>query len=109
MRLYVCLVILLQFMSACTLAPADKDGAAHAKGNPYCFEYSAGMDWDQVQKKFGEPPLAFLPDLGTDLSENVQGYRDVKVYFYTKPQRLTQEGGVRFSEVVCKIKICKQE
>ena len=67
------------------------------------------MDWDAIQKNFGEAPLIFLPEPGKELSLNVQGYRDLKVLFYTKPQKPMREGDVFYNEVVYKVKICKEE
>jgi len=104
MKLYICMFLLLPLISACS-SQADST----IRKNPSCFEYSAGMDWEAIQSNFGEAPLTLLPEPGKELSLNVQGYRNLKVFFYTKPQKSTGEGEVRFNEVVYKVKFCKEE
>jgi len=104
--LLLCVVPPLIF--ACT-SLSNSQTLSQAKENLFCLEYSNGIPWEQVQHAFGDPPFAPQPEPGTDLSQNTRGYKNLRIFFHTKPQKTEEEGKIRFKEVVYKVEICKEK
>jgi len=108
MRRLFLLCSLLPFIIACTTL-SNSGTLSQQKENLYCLEYSNGVLWEQVQSAFGDPAFSPKPEPGTNLSQNARGYKNLRVYFYTKSQKIEEEGKTRFKEVVYKVEICREK
>ena len=103
-------LILFSIVMLATAACASFSGPetlGQFKNNLHCIEYTQDMPWDEIKDSLGSPGATPMPEPGSGLSQNARVYKGTSVVFYTKLQKVEQDGKTRFKEVVYKIEVCK--
>ena len=77
------------------------------KASKNCITLKENIEWEDVEKAFGIPDIAPLPQEGQPLSSNTRIYEDKMIIFYAEGERVEIEGRIRFYEVVKKVEVCE--
>ncbi len=109
MRRFAIFFVIVITLTSCIITQKQPKTLDQVKVGLDCVEYKEGMDWNQISDTFGTPPITPLSEPGTDLSKNVRGYEDMKIFFHTERRKVKEGEKVRFHEVVNKIEVCKKK
>jgi len=106
-RLAILFAIAIVLSSCTTLQKPATLG--QVKSRLDCIQYKEEMSWNQVSQGMGTPDIAPIPEPGTDLSKNTRIYEGKIIIFYMEMKEVTEEGTVRFREVVTNVEVCKKK
>jgi len=106
MKRLILFIIFILALPACS-SFSEPETLGNLKENLNCIEYEKDMQWNEIKESFGSPTNTPIPNADSELSLNTRVYKNMSVIFYTKLQKLEQDGKTRFKEVVYKVEVCK--
>lgn len=104
---YLLLLAITLIFSSCSLSHGTVN-LEDIKSGQSCFIYEEGMNWKDLEKKFGEPDYSPLPS-AEKLSQNSRVYRINFVIFYSDLKKIKVDGKTRYEEVITKLEICDEK